>query len=167
MYAQNDVKDDFPSTKAEKGGGNTILFFCSQFMSVRLSEGNLVQARIRCLAFWIVSLEHEHWSIGDKLKRFQETKVSPCSVRNSGVRGSLVVMVTYSWHVFNFNLSVTKTGDEDGLMHIKSGIAERSGISKKGDPSAVRVFRDNEAGTVHEFVTMNTKASRLDEKPVV
>ncbi|GFW16576.1 hypothetical protein TNCV_2352001 [Trichonephila clavipes] len=36
MYAQNDVKDDFPSTKAEKGGGHTILFFCRQFVRVRL-----------------------------------------------------------------------------------------------------------------------------------
>ncbi|GFS75739.1 probable cytochrome P450 12a4, mitochondrial [Trichonephila clavipes] len=61
MYAQNDVKDEFPSTKADKGGGRTILFFCRQFMSVRLSEENLVQARIRCLAFWIVSLEQDHW----------------------------------------------------------------------------------------------------------
>ncbi|GFY21494.1 hypothetical protein TNCV_1166421 [Trichonephila clavipes] len=78
MYAQNDVKDDFPSTKAEKGGGHTIW----QFMSVRLSEENLIQARIKCLAFWIVSLEQEHWSVGDKLKRFKEALKFPCPVRN-------------------------------------------------------------------------------------
>ncbi|GFX91529.1 hypothetical protein TNCV_3681151 [Trichonephila clavipes] len=51
-------------------------------MSVRLSEENLVQARIRCLAFWIVSLEQEHWSVGDKLKRFKKALKFPCPVRN-------------------------------------------------------------------------------------
>ncbi|GFS85542.1 transposable element Tcb1 transposase [Trichonephila clavipes] len=82
MYAQSDVKDDFPSTKAEKRGSHTILFFCRQFMSVRLSEESLVQARIRCLAFWIVTLEQKHWSVGDKLKRFKYTLKFPCPVRN-------------------------------------------------------------------------------------
>ncbi|GFV49438.1 probable RNA-directed DNA polymerase from transposon X-element [Trichonephila clavipes] len=76
MYAQNDVKDDFPSTKAEKGGGHTILFFCRQFMSVRVSEESLAQARIRCLAFWIVSLEQENWVLPNSTDKFGRGIVS-------------------------------------------------------------------------------------------
>ncbi|GFW18997.1 hypothetical protein TNCV_165101 [Trichonephila clavipes] len=51
-------------------------------MSVRLSEENLVQVRIKCLAFSIVSQEQEHWSVGDKLKRFKYALKFPCPVRN-------------------------------------------------------------------------------------
>ncbi|GFV74320.1 hypothetical protein TNCV_5127631 [Trichonephila clavipes] len=72
---------------------------CRQFMSVRLPEENLVLARIRCVAFWIVSLEQEHWSVGDKLKRFKYALKFPCPVRNWNYRFFGTVMNLTSFEI--------------------------------------------------------------------
>ncbi|GFU29286.1 hypothetical protein TNCV_3334831 [Trichonephila clavipes] len=53
------------SVQVPKQAWYSFVDLLQQFMSVRLSEENLVQARIRCLSFCIVSLEQEHWSVGD------------------------------------------------------------------------------------------------------